>query len=236
MRYMQIEKEALATRWACEKFSQYIVGKRILIDTAHKPLVPLLGTKHLDSLLPRILRVRLRLMRFDFCIEHIPGKFMYSADTLSRAPVSPVDNNDVLASENELESFVAEITASLPASTRRLKTYSEAQANDPVYSTLITYCQTRWPDKSDLQTELKPSWNNRSELTVHHGLLLYCTRIVVPKCLQKQTLYKLRNGHQGMDRCRLRALSSVWCSEIFSDIQQMIQRCPEWLKRSIPHN
>ena len=235
MRYAQIEKEALATTWACEKFSQYIVGKRILIETDHKPLVPLLGTKHLDSLPPRILRFRLRLMRFDFCIEHIPGKFMYSADTLSRAPVSPVDN-DVLASENELESFVAEITASLPASTQRLKTYSEAQANDPVCSTLITYCQTRWPDKSDLQTELKPYWNNRSELTVHHGLLLYCTRIVVPKCLQKETLQKLHNGHQGMERCRLRALSSVWWPGLFSDIQQMIQRCPECLKRSTSHS
>ena len=120
MRYAQIEKEALATTWACKKLSQYIVGKRTLIETDHKPLVLLLGMKHLDSLHPRILRFRLRLMHFDFCIEHIPGMFMNSADTLSRAPVSPVDN-DVLASENELESFVAEITAGLPASTQRLK-------------------------------------------------------------------------------------------------------------------
>ena len=125
-------------------------------------------------------------MRFDFCIEHIPGKLMYSADTLSRAPVSSVQN-DVLASENELESFVAEITASLPASAQRLKTYSEVQANDSVCSALIGYCQSQWSDESNLQTELiKPYWNIRSESTVHHGLLLYCTRIVVPKCLQKR--------------------------------------------------
>ena len=55
-RYAQIEKEALASTWACEKFSMYVLGKKITIETDHKPLVPLFGTKHLDSLPPRILR------------------------------------------------------------------------------------------------------------------------------------------------------------------------------------
>ena len=50
--YAQIEKEALAITWACEKFSVYILGKRIEIETDHKPLVPLLGSKHLDILPP----------------------------------------------------------------------------------------------------------------------------------------------------------------------------------------
>ncbi|CAB4038732.1 Transposon Ty3-G Gag-Pol poly, partial [Paramuricea clavata] len=36
--YAQIEKEALATTWACEKFNDYILGKDILIETDHKPL------------------------------------------------------------------------------------------------------------------------------------------------------------------------------------------------------
>ena len=150
MWYAQIEKEALATTWICEKFAQYIVGKRIYIETDHQPFVPPLGMKHLDSLLPRILRFRLRLMLFDFRIPHTPGKLMYSADTLSRAPVSSSEKN-VLASENELESLVVEITASLP-----------------VCSTLISCCKSQLTDNLDLQMELKPYWNNRSELTVHH--------------------------------------------------------------------
>ena len=43
---------AQATVWACEKFSLYILGKRILIETDHKPLIPLLGHKRLDNLPP----------------------------------------------------------------------------------------------------------------------------------------------------------------------------------------
>ena len=85
-RYAQIEKEPLATTWACERFINYILGKQIQIETDHKPLVPLLSTKHLDDLPPRILRFRLRLMRFDYTISHVPGKLLYTTDTLSRAP------------------------------------------------------------------------------------------------------------------------------------------------------
>ena len=48
--YTQIEQEASATTCAGKKFSTYILGKSFLIETDHKPLVSLLGTKHLDSL------------------------------------------------------------------------------------------------------------------------------------------------------------------------------------------
>ena len=40
-RYAQIEKEALAATWASEHFSDYILGRHVLIETDHKPLIPL---------------------------------------------------------------------------------------------------------------------------------------------------------------------------------------------------
>ena len=56
-RYARFEKEALASTWACEMFSTYILGMKFVIETDHKQLVPLLGTKQLDSLPPRVLRL-----------------------------------------------------------------------------------------------------------------------------------------------------------------------------------
>ena len=81
--YAQIEKEALAITWACDRFHQYLLGLRFHVKTDHKPLVPLLSSKNLDDLPLRVQRFRLRLMRYDFSISHVPGKELIIADALS---------------------------------------------------------------------------------------------------------------------------------------------------------
>ena len=232
-RYAQIEKEALAITWACEKFSTYILGKHISIDTDHKPLVPLLGNKHLDNLPPRVLRFRLRLMRFSYSIQHVPGKLLYTADTLSRAPLREESDPQTLQKQYEVESFINTITSNLPASQQRLQVYQKAQAADPICSRVTTYCRSEWP-KCCNDSELKPYWTVRGNLTLHDDLLLYGGRIVVPKQLQKETLMKIHTGHQGIVRCRLRAATSVWWPGISRELELFVQKCPECVK-SIPN-
>ena len=104
LRYAQIEKEALAT-WACERLKDYLIGKEFSIETDHKPLVPMLSSKQLDSLPPRVLRFRLRLMQFNYTISHVPGKLLYTADALSCAPVTKPDEDSVRLQE-EVEGFM----------------------------------------------------------------------------------------------------------------------------------
>ena len=57
-------------------------------------------------------------------------------------------------------------------------------------------------------------------------LLLYGSRIIVPCTMQTSALDKLHQGHQGIQRCRLRAQQSVWWLGISSQIKEIIQRCP----------
>ena len=63
-RYTQTEKEALALTWACERFSDYLIGLQFHLQTDHKPLVPLFSNKNLDELPIWVQRFRLRLMRY----------------------------------------------------------------------------------------------------------------------------------------------------------------------------
>ena len=103
-RYAQIEKEALAITWACEKCSSYIIGNHILLETDHKPLVPLLTYKNLENLPPRVLR--LRLMRFDYNIVHVAGKYLYTADLLSRTPQHTSSDSQSLSQQEDIEYLI----------------------------------------------------------------------------------------------------------------------------------
>ena len=73
-RYGPIEKESLGVIWAFENFAEYILGMTFHVETDQKPLVSLLGYKHLHELSPRIQRMRMRLMRFSYTFHMYLGK------------------------------------------------------------------------------------------------------------------------------------------------------------------
>ena len=64
-RYSQIEKEALAMVWSCEKFHCHLFGRDIpfQIETDHKPLLSIMNIQNLDQCPPRLQRLRLRMMK-----------------------------------------------------------------------------------------------------------------------------------------------------------------------------
>ena len=84
LHYAQIEKELLAIVFACERFNQFIYGKQVTVESDHKPLEAII-TKPLSQAPPRIQRLLIRLQKYQPMVKYVPGKFLFIADTLSRA-------------------------------------------------------------------------------------------------------------------------------------------------------
>ena len=224
-RYAQIEKEALALTWACERSWEYLVGKSIYIETDHKPLVPLLSTRTLDQLPPRIQRFRMRLMRFHLKeIKHVPGKQMYIADALSRLQTQSQETQPTIQ-DDEMTAHVASVITSLPASDTQLQQIREAQEEDPVCKEIKEYCYEGWPEKHALRDAIKPYWAERGELTVAQNILLKGSRLVIPSSMRLEILDKIHKGHQGIAKCREKSKESVWWPGLSRDIQDLVQQC-----------
>jgi hypothetical protein len=85
-RYSNIEREALAVLWACNRLEQFLVGKTFTIETDHKPLVYIFdpNSSIKVDISPRLLKFSLKLMRFDYAIKHVAGSQNVIADGLSR--------------------------------------------------------------------------------------------------------------------------------------------------------
>lgn len=222
-RYAQVEKEALAATWACERFSCFILGRPFELETDHKPLVSLLGGKALDDLPPRIQRFRMRLLRYDYTVNHVPGKSLWTADTLSRAPLRATHTDATLLEDTNI--YVDSVISNIPVSGDYLSSLREHLKADSTCTALMQYCTDGWPDKSRLQGELRHYWADRAVLTVHDGLLLWGTRLVIPSALQGDVLQKLHEGHLGVTKCRGRAKQTVWWPGLGSQLNDMVLNC-----------
>ena len=160
---------------------------------------------------------------------------MYIADALSRAPTASSDPKQAALQEDvEHYMYVTEVVAALPGSAERINVYRSTRLLDPVTSAVIKYCSDGWPEKHKLPPAVKGYWGTREELIMNAGLLLFGKRTIVPQALQAEMLAKLHQGHQGIERCRLRATEAVWWPGISVQIENMIKRCPECVKRSQP--
>ena len=73
-------------------------------------------------------------MRFEYTINHVPGKQFYTPDTLSRAPVDNQFDSLTKLSAKDIELFIHTLTNVLPASKDRLRVYQNAHTSDDICS------------------------------------------------------------------------------------------------------
>jgi len=82
--YSTIERELLAMVWATKNFRSYLLGRKFIIYTDHRPLKGIFNVKDPTS---RLLRFHHKLSEYNYEIEYKPGKMNTNADALSRIPL-----------------------------------------------------------------------------------------------------------------------------------------------------
>ena len=61
--------------------------------------------------------------------------------------------------------------------------------------------------------------------TIKSGLITCGNRIIVPREMRPEMLQYIHEGHQGKERCLLRARNTVFCPKMTYDVQQLIEKC-----------
>ena len=238
-RYSNIEREMLAILWGLEKFHHYVFGRHVIVETDHKPLESI-SKKNLYNAPPRLTRMLLRAQRYHTTIKYVPGKDIPLADALSR--ITPLDKYEV----KDLQMTVHEVQSSyvLVATPARLEDIRTKTDEDTELCLLKETITKGWPEtRSECPMTLHPYWNYRDELAVENGLLLKGIRIIIPRELQREVLDKIHCGHQGIEKCRLRACAAVFWKGMNKDIEDLVSKCnicqkyqPSQSKESfIPH-
>ena len=95
--------------------------------TVHKPLVPLISQGDLDKTPVRCQGLLMRLKRFNPLAEHVSGRQMVVADTLSRSPLKFGGEPDTV---RDVQTFVDLIEYTRPATDNQLERVREAGAKD----------------------------------------------------------------------------------------------------------
>ena len=218
--YAQIEKELLAIVYGCTKFHQYVYGKKVKVQTDHKPLEALFK-KLLFQAPQRLQRMMLRLQCYDLQVEYEPGKNLLIADTLSRAPEESTET--AANTKDECEVLTIE---NMPVSEEKLEQCKDATRKDLTLQKLKTTVISGWPErKSQVDPELREYWNIKGEISFCDDLLLRKDRLIVPSSLREEMLSQIHSSHLGIEKCKRRARDLLYWPGMNQQIADMVSKC-----------
>ena len=219
-RYANIERELLAIVWGAQKFHTYVYGRRVFVETDHKPLESIFR-KPLNDAPPRLQRMLLKLTKYDLDVRYVPGKQQVLSDCLSRAALrdtEPVSQPEDVIGVNLIEKLGFEDNT--------LKRFRDTSCVDETSQVVMDYVLKGWPTEKEQVDELaREYWNYREELSVEDGLLFKSDRIVVPRALRAEVLDEIHGAHMGESKSLCFARDYVFWPSMTAQIKDKVSSC-----------
>ena len=214
--YSQIEKEVLSIIFAVTKFHRYLHGRFFKLQTDHKPLLTIFGSKkglpvHTAN---RLLRWGTILLNYNFKLEYLSSRQIGHADRLSRLVPSqckPLEDSVIasLRTDSEIKNMMLNTIRELPVTLQEIK--REAQEDK-----FISATRQKIAGKNQQIAEI---------FSVCDNVLLYGERVVIPNTLQKWILKDFHAGHPGKHRMKSLMQSYVYWPKMDLDISNMVDAC-----------
>ena len=217
LKYSQLDKEALALVYAVSKFKYFLLGRKFVIRTDHKPLLGLFGRTKLVPVNAnaRIQRWALLLSQFDYDLCFKAGKDNVVADALSRLPLSDSD----LDSTTPVE-YVHMVQA-LDDKNLSFDSIKSLSKSDPVLKKVISCVKYGWINDPLISDFSKVKDN----LTLYEDVLLYRNRVIIPSEMRSLVLEQLHVGHNGICAMKAEARNWVWWPKLDQDINEVTKSC-----------
>ena len=157
-----------------------------------------------------------------FDVQYCRGTEIPLADALSRVTPLPTEEDGI-----QLPIIaVNEITANIPCSSNDLDQIREETRKDPMLKLLMHYIAEGWPrERKQLPRELHDYWNYREDMSLEDGIATKGHRILIPSPLRRKALQQIHEGHQGVEKCMLKARESVFWPGISVDIRETVHKC-----------
>ncbi|XP_055522770.1 uncharacterized protein K02A2.6-like [Wyeomyia smithii] len=232
-KYSQIEKEGLALIFAVTKFHRMLFGRHFILETDHKPLLTIFGSKKGIPIYTanRLQRWALTLLLYDFDIRHVSTENFGHADILScliNRNIQPQEEFVIATMELEqlVKNVASEALTALPLSFQQIVA---ATAADDSLRQVIQFIKNGWPSKKieSADSQLLQFYQRRDALSVVEGCIMYGERVVVPQVFRKQVLRQLHKGHPGVERMRSIARQYVYWPNIDSDVIRAVSVCTD---------
>ena len=225
--YASIERETLSVVFGCEQFHEYLYGQEFVVQNDHKPLKTIFS-RSITSCLPGVQRFFLCLQTYSFVLEYSSGRTMEVADTLSRA-YTPIGENKSEIDEAEMMHYVHSVIQTLPISDAMLQRLQSETAHDTTLQKLKEYTIKGWPPIPDVDPSLTPFYQHRDDIVYNYDLLLKGQRIIIPPIMRSEIKSFIHQGHQGQEKCIIRARNSVFWPGINHEIIELVSQCAECL-------
>ena len=218
-KYAQLDKEGLAIVFGVKKFHGYLLGRKFVIHSDHKPLQYLFSeTRPVPPLASaRIQRWALTLSAYDYTISYKPGERHANADLLSRLPLPETPAEVPTPPEIIL---MMETLQGTPVSAKNIRQWTD---RDPLLSRVRNLVLQGWHDVED--EEILPFNRRKQELSVQDGCVLWGSRVVVPQAGRAKVLEELHDGHPGVSRMKSLARGVVWWPGIDQQLEEKVKGC-----------